>query len=143
MQFNVDCAIGIMNYIINNQKIDYASGVYNVFYCTDFYNADSLKNYDKETIYYTIIKLKEGGYIDAVITNHHDICRVFDIKGLTLRGHEFCEHMKEPTTADKVKKGFKEIGKHSLSYAETVIKECLVASSREATKIAIQQSGLL
>ena len=40
MQFNVDCAIGIMNYIINNQKIDYDSGVYNVFYCTDFYNAD-------------------------------------------------------------------------------------------------------
>ena len=53
MRFNVDCAIGIMNYIINNQKINYDSRVYNVFYCTDFYNADSLKNYDKETIYYT------------------------------------------------------------------------------------------
>lgn len=143
MQFKVDCAIDIMNYIIDNQKIDYASGVYNLFYCKNFYNADSLKNYNKETIYYTIIKLKEGDYIDATITNHHNICRIFDIKGLTLRGHEFCEHMKEPTTANKVKNGFKKIGKHSLSYAEAVIKECLVVSSKEAAKIAIQRSELL
>lgn len=92
---------------------------------------------------YTIIKLEEGGYIEANITNNQNRYHVFEIKGLSLRGHEFCEHMKEPTTAEKIKNGFKEVGKHSLSYAEAVIKECLIASSKEATKLVIQQNGLL
>lgn len=51
--------------------------------------------------------------------------------------------MKSPTIAEKVKNGFKTIGQHSLNYAETVIKECMVASSREATKMIIQQNGML
>lgn len=143
MQFNVDCAIGIMNYIINNQKIDIDTGRLSIFYCKDFYEADKLKMYSKEVIFYALMKLVEGGYIEAATQNNQGKHRIDFVKELTLRGHEFCEHMKEPTTAEKVKNGFKEIGKHSLSYAETVIKECLVASSKEATKIAIQQSGLL
>lgn len=143
MQFNVDCAIAIMDYIADNQEIDIYSGKYITFHSNDFYNANELKAYKKEEIFYAIIKLKEGYYINANITNNQNRYRIFEIKGLTLRGHEFCEHMREPTTAEKVKNGIKEIGKHSLSYAETVIKDCLVASSREATKIVVQQSGLL
>ena len=69
--------------------------------------------------------------------------RINLIRGLTLKGHEFCEHMKSPTIAERVKNGFKTVGQHSLNYAETVIKECMVASSREATKMIIRQNGIL
>lgn len=143
MIFDVNCAIDIMNFIIDNQKIDPMTGIYSVFRCKDFYNHDSLKKYSQELIFYTVIKLKEGDYIDAVITNHHNMYHVFDIKNLTLRGHEFCEHMKEPNVAEKVKNGLKAVGKHTLSYAESVIKECLVESSKEVAKAAIQQNSML
>ena len=114
MVFDVDCAIGIMNHIIENQKLE--NGKLNSFYCKHFYETDKLKKYDKDIIYYAILMLH---------------------KGLTLRGHEFCEHMKEPTVSKRVKNGFKAIGKHSLHYAETVIQECLVASTAEATKMIL------
>lgn len=143
MQFNVDCAIDIMNYIIDNQTLDIATGKLKTFLCKNLYEADKLQKYSKEVIYYTLLLLIDGKYVDAVKQCYQGKQRIKSINGLTLRGHEFCEHMKEPTTADKVKNGLKEIGKHSLSYAESVIKECLVASSKEVTKIAIQQSGLL
>lgn len=136
MVFDVDCAIGIMNHIIENQKLE--DGKLNPFYCKNFYEDDKLKKYDKDIIYYAILMLSQGGYIDAIINrlaNHKQ--RIDQIKGLTLRGHELCEHMKEPTISEKVKKGFQEIGKHSLHYVETVIQECLVASATEATKMLL------
>ena len=136
MVFDVDCAIGIMNHIINNQKVE--DGKLNIFYCKHFYETDKLKKYDKDIIYYAILMLHQGGYIDAKINRlANNKQKIDSVKGLTLRGHEFCEHMKEPTVSKRVKNGFKAIGKHSLHYAETVIQECLVASTAEATKMIL------
>lgn len=143
MQFDVDCAIDIMNYIIDNQKLDLDSGKLTIFYCKHFYEDDKLKKYGNDTIFYALLKLIEGGYIEASKQDIQNKHRINYVKGLTIHGHEFCENMKSPTIAEKVKNGFKTIGQHSLNYAETVIKECMVASSREATKMIIQQNGIL
>ena len=114
MVFDVDCAIGIMNHIINNQKVE--DGKLNIFYCKHFYEADKLKKYDKDIIYYAILMLHQGGYIDAKINKlANNKQKIDSVKGLTLRGHEFCEHMKEPTVSKRVKNGFKALGKHSLA----------------------------
>lgn len=140
MEFNVDCAIEIMNFIIDNQSLS-EDGRLNIFYCKHFYESDKLKKYGNDIIFYALIKLHEGGYIDAVIQHNQSKCRINYIKGLTLRGHELCEHMKSPTISEKVKRGIKEVGRHSLAYVESITKECLVESSKEAVKIAMTGQG--
>ena len=142
MQFDIDCAIDIMNFIIDNQKLSDDKKL-DVFYCKHFYEDKKLQKYGEDVIYYALIKLYEGNYIDAAMQIYQNKYRINLIRGLTLKGHEFCEHMKSPTIAERVKNGFKTVGQHSLNYAETVIKECMVASSREATKMIIQQNGIL
>lgn len=136
MEFNVDCALGIMKSIIDNQSLS-KDGRLNIFYCKHFYESEKLKKYGNDIIFYALLKLHEGGYIDAVIQHSQNKYRINFIKGLTLRGHELCEHMKSPTISEKVKKGIKDIGKHSLTYVESIIKECLVESSKEAVKISM------
>ena len=42
MQFDIDCAIYIMNYIIDNQKLDLDSGKLTIFYCKHFYEDDKV-----------------------------------------------------------------------------------------------------
>ncbi len=140
MEFNVDCAIDIMNFIIKNQSLS-SDGRLNIFYCKNFYESEKLKKYDNDIIFYALIKLYEGGYIDAAIQHYQNKYKINYIKGLTLKGHELYEHMKSPTISEKVKRGFKDVGKHSLAYAESIIKECLVESSKEVAKIAMTGQG--
>ena len=142
MQFDIDCAIDIMNFI-DNQKLDLDNGKLTIFYCKHFYEDDKLKKYGNDIIFYALLKLIEGGYIEASKQDIQNKHRINYVKGLTIHGHEFCENMKSPTIAERVKNGFKTVGQHSLNYAETVIKECMVASSREATKMIIRQNGIL
>ncbi len=136
MEFNVDCAIGTMNFIIDNQSLS-ADGKLDIFYCKHFYESEKLKEYGNDIIFYALIKLHEGGYIDAAIQHYQNKYKINFIKGLTLRGHELCEHMKSPTISEKVKRGIAEVGRHSLAYVESIIKECLVESSTEVAKIAM------
>lgn len=139
MQFNVDCAIDIMNFIIDNQKLE--NGKLDILYCKYLYQDDKLKQYDKDIIFYAILKLYEGGYIDASIQINQNNYHIRYIKGLTIRGHEFCEHMKEPTISQKVKHNLKSIGKHSLAYAESIIHDCLIEASKQAVKISMNPNN--
>ena len=59
MQFDVDCAIDIMNFIIDNQKLSDDKKL-DVFYCKHFYEDKRLQKYGEDVIYYALIKLHEG-----------------------------------------------------------------------------------
>lgn len=129
MQFDIDCAIDIMNFIINNQTLN--GGVLTTFTVEDLYENENLSKYSEDTIFYAILKLYEGNYINAVIKTMQNRNRIEIIKGLTIRGHEFCEHLKDSYILQKVRKGINQEGKRSLAYAEIIVHDCLIKASIE------------
>ena len=129
MQFNIDCAIDIMNFIIDTQTVN--NEVLTTFTVEDLCKNENLSKYSNDLIFYALLKLYEGNYINAVIKSIQNKNRIEIIKGLTIRGHEFCEHLKDTYVFQKVKEGITQNGKNSLAYAEIVIHDCLIKASIE------------
>ena len=130
MQFNIDCAIDIMNFIIDTQTLN--NGVLTTFTVEDLCKNENLSKYSNDLIiFYALLKLYEGNYLNAIIKSIQNKNRIEIIKGLTIRGHEFCEHLKDTYVFQKVKEGINQNGKNSLAYAEIVIHDCLIKASIE------------
>ena len=129
MQFNIDCAIDIINFIIDTQTLN--NGVLTTFTVENLCKNENLSKYSNDLIFYALLKLYEGNYINAVIKSIQNKNRIEIIKGLTIRGHEFCEHLKDTYVFQKVKEGITQNGKNSLAYAKIIIHDCLIKVSIE------------
>ena len=88
-----------------------------------------LPKYDKEDVYYTLKILSNGGLIemDAKKASAGNVyfCR---INGLTFRGHEFIQQIRDDNCWAKVKKGLDAVRNYSLDAMSAVAKGITSAS---------------
>ena len=97
MKLNSDC---IRDILLLMEKADYEE----VVYADTLFN--SLQNYDKNTISYSVKKMVEAGLITAAIVNGDDRSEIEFLDDITYYGHEFLNNVR----SDTIWKNVKEIG---------------------------------
>ena len=102
MRLNADCVRGVL---LEMEKIPYGQSLRP----KALYSA--LKTFSEDDINYSIIKLKEVGYIDAVISESDDgsIFR-FVVNDITWDGHQFLNNIRESSVWEKAKEKCSKIG---------------------------------
>ena len=94
--------------------------------------ADCLKDYDKADIAYTLVILKEGGFVDANISQTDSIIANIVINRLTYSGHEYLQSIKDNTNWNKVKSVATKLGAYSLSFVGDIAKSVLSSAIQAA-----------
>lgn len=99
--------------------------------------ADRIPSYTKEELWYTCIKLNEGGYLDLATAPvmGAPIPVIIEVKDLTYLGHEFLNSIREKNNWGKVKSLAKQAGNFSLkalgNIAQEVTKDIILASLQQ------------
>lgn len=106
MKLNVDC---IRSVLLELEKIPYGQSLRP----QSLYS--SLKTFDENDINYSVIMLKEAGFIDAVIVESDDrsILR-FVVNDITWDGHQFLNNVRELSVWEKAKDKCSKIGSLSI-----------------------------
>lgn len=107
MRLNHDCIRSVLLYVeesvsyelISSGKTKIVSVILNDLY-------DSLPEYHQEDIWYTVLKLFEGKYVEGwkipkENNNKMSMCR---IEGLTLKGHELIDNIRSESIWNEAKK---------------------------------------
>lgn len=86
--------------------------------------------YSEEDLWYTCLKLEEGGYIDLITFTalRMPMPGIKEIKSLTYQGHEFLDSVREDKNWGKVKLVAKKAGTFSLSSLGDIAKEVAKAA---------------
>lgn len=79
------------------------------------YLHEKLSEYSQDEIDYTIIKLEEAGFVDAVIANYNNGKIVLVIDDITYAGHQFLANIQETKIWEKVKKTAADVGSFSVN----------------------------
>lgn len=77
------------------------------------YNA--LPNYTRDDIDYSIIKLKEAGFIDAIIKEYDSGIIILRLDDITYNGHQFLADVRSDNVWHSVKEVSKKVGSNSLN----------------------------
>ena len=84
----------------------------------------SLPAYTYNELWYTCLKLEEGGYLDLMtfsqIGSHYPAIK--QINDMTYFGHEFLNTIRPETTWDKTKEVARKVGTSSLEYIGEIAK---------------------
>lgn len=88
-----------------------------------------LPDYSVEELYYTCLKLDEGGYISlsTIGYNKQGFLRINTIDDLTFQGHEFLEKIREQSIWDKTMSIAKSTGSFSLKILGDIAAEVIKA----------------
>ncbi len=91
---------------------------------------EKLPQYSEEDLWYTCLKLEEGGYLDLItITGlRMPMPGIKEIKSLTYCGHEFLDTVREESNWGKVKTVAKKAGTFSLTSLGEIAKEVAKAA---------------
>lgn len=104
----------------------------------EFLNLDSLRDrlpqYSEEEIWYTCLKLIEGGFLDAVTFRmlRMKYPGIKSINGLTFNGHEFLNEIRTETNWNKVKTISQKAGVFSLSFIADIAKQVAAEAIKSA-----------
>lgn len=95
---------------------------------------NSIPGFSQDEIEYACLKLHEADFVElsTVHTLGNCVPRVCSITGLTFKGHEFLEQIREPSRWEKVKEVAKNVGSYSLPILSDIAKELLVAAAKAA-----------
>ena len=95
---------------------------------------ERLPDYTEEDLWYTCIKLEEGGYLDLMTAQYlrMPIPSIKQINDLTYSGHEFLNIIREQGTWDKVKCVAKKVGSFSLKTLSEIAQEVSKAAVTSA-----------
>ena len=72
------------------------------------------KNNTDEDIFYTLIKLKEAGFIDSYEIKVWSGIISIRVKSLTWSGHQFLDNIRSPKVVEHTKSAIKKVGSASL-----------------------------
>ena len=111
MKLNYDCVRSVLLTVEKSKTIDEELNLNPLTVETIF---EQLPKYEDNEILYTIEKLKEAGYINAVLqfaAGHFIDCAVSSI---TYSGHEYLDNIREPDVWRKVKAMLKNAGATTL-----------------------------
>lgn len=76
---------------------------------------DALPNYTRDDINYSIIKLKEAGFIDAIIKEYGSKLIILRLDDITYNGHQFLADVRSDNVWHSVKEVSKKVGSNSLN----------------------------
>lgn len=97
MRLNPDAVRDILIFVESDLEFN------NFFRLDDFYNAECLREYDQDTIKYTLMKLSETKYLksDPEVVNNDLV--YFSTGMLTWEGHEFLDTIRDKEVWSKTK----------------------------------------
>lgn len=75
----------------------------------------ALPAYTEEEINYSIIKLKEAGFIDAIIREYNSRVAILRLDDITYIGHQFLADVRSDNVWNDVKEVSKKVGSNSIS----------------------------
>lgn len=75
----------------------------------------NLPNYAEDEINYSIIKLKEAGFIDAIIREYNNGIAILRLDDITYTGHQFLADIRSENIWNDVKEVSKKVGSNSIS----------------------------
>lgn len=76
---------------------------------------ESLPDYSEDEINYSIIKLKEAGFIDAIIKEYNSGIAILRLDDITYIGHQFLSNVRSDNIWNDVKQVSKKVGSNSIS----------------------------
>lgn len=143
MRINIECLRDVLMYCIDCLDYSENGNVWKIdaVDLQDVYKSKDLCEYQKKDIMYSIIKLKEAGYIIIAHEQPRNETYINDclIMDVTMKGHQFAETIKEPNVWEKTKGIVSKIGNHTLGFIETVAHDIAVESAKQAVNIMMQQ----
>lgn len=75
----------------------------------------ALPDYSSDDISYSIIKLHEAGFIDALIRDYNDGVAIVYLNDITFNGHQFLADVRADNVWNDVKAVSKKVGSNSIS----------------------------
>lgn len=111
MKLNHDCVRHLLLEIESNKKLGEALSEYN------FKDNIVFEKYDFDTVMYTLLKLKEAGYINVKLTWSSGKIHAWIINDITWSGHEFLDNIRD----DKTWKYVKDVAKKSSSISVSLL----------------------
>lgn len=120
MELNLDCVRDILLTVEKNpfgKRMNLSS-----------LNAE-LPKYSQEQLWYTCIKLEEGGYLQLRMFSQlkQPLPAIKSIQDLTFSGHEFLNSIRSETTWHKTKEVAKKAGNYSLTAISEIAKSVTVS----------------
>lgn len=106
MQLNIDC---MRDVLLTVESANFLEEV------TLSKIQESLPEYTKDDISYTILKLNEANFIKARIKYYNDGLYIFGVSDITYAGHQFLADIRADNVWSKVKSTSKSIGATSIS----------------------------
>ena len=125
MKMNIDCIRDILSFIVNTQTVDDDLSIVPI-QVNDIYDSEKLKNHSKQEIFYSLILLKEGGYILCTSSSYSNVVVLFEVIRITYKGHTFYESIREQTVWEKTKSTAKNVGNHTLEFIESIAHDIAV-----------------
>lgn len=107
MKLNYDCARSVLLTVEKSKTIDEELNINPLTVETIF---EQLPKYEDSEILYTIEKLKEAGYINAVLQFAAGHFIDGAVSSITYSGHEYLDNIREPEVWRKVKAMLKNAG---------------------------------
>lgn len=133
MNLNLDCFRDTLKYCIDHIDYEETNHSWKVITVNldNLYNSDELKTYLKKEIMISVVHLDECGFIKVLSKfpenkPYVDRCT---IEGVTFKGHQFYENIREPSTWEKTKNIANSIGNHSLKFIEDTAQKCAVTAT--------------
>ena len=111
MKLNYDCVRSVLLTVEKSKTIDEELNINPVTVETIF---EQLPKYEDSEILYTIEKLKEAGYINAVLQFAAEHFINGAVSSITYSGHEYLDNIREPEVWRKVKAMLKNAGATTL-----------------------------
>lgn len=111
MKLNYDCARSVLLTVEKSKTIDEELNINPLTVETIF---EQLPKYEDSEILYTIEKLKEAGYINAVLQFAAGHFIDGAVSSITYSGHEYLDNIREPDVWRKVKAMLKNAGATTL-----------------------------
>jgi hypothetical protein len=102
MKLNKDCIRDILLYVEANGQLEGSIG-YNQL-------CNELNEYEQDDIGYTLLRLKEAGYIDGKQDTYMPF--TFSVSAITWNGHKFLDTVRDPkvwSTTKKIAKKFESV----------------------------------
>lgn len=131
MTLNVDCVRDVLLTLEEEQYMNDELKL-QILYPDSLLEYEKCKKYNKDEITYTILKLKEAGFIDAnILSNNNEILnvKIFDI---TYCGHQYLETIRDNKVWSQTKSIAEKIGCKSLDVLIEI-------ASRVITNLITQQ----
>lgn len=76
---------------------------------------EALPTYSEDEINYTIIKLNEAKFIDAIIKEYNTGVTILSLNDITYTGHQFLADVRSDSIWNEIKKISKKVGSDSIS----------------------------